>query len=178
MWLFLLVSISPVVSLHFLAHTCCQICDAAYIPIFFVQIIATYCRWNSNKRMDNQGAQCFRHHFSNPKSVLLQHGSPWISSTFHLHLSNPICVPLFHLNPHVPAFSPKFPHGFPTVSPCFPHFSRWTPWFRRQDLATLRCKQHRQADAAELLEELAQKAPPHPATFINLGTVTGHGWKK
>eukprot|EP00913_Durusdinium_trenchii_P008604 g8079.t1 len=40
-----------------------------------------------------------------------------------------------------------------------------------QDLATLRCKQHRQADAAELLEELAQKAPPHPATFINLGTV-------
>jgi len=40
-----------------------------------------------------------------------------------------------------------------------------------QDMATLRCKQHRQADAAELLEELANKAPPHPATFINLGTV-------
>jgi len=38
-------------------------------------------------------------------------------------------------------------------------------------MATLRCKQHRQADAAELLEELANKAPPHPATFINLGTV-------
>eukprot|EP00438_Fugacium_kawagutii_P029540 Skav200279 [mRNA] locus=scaffold718:62131:64976:- [translate_table: standard] len=37
-----------------------------------------------------------------------------------------------------------------------------------EDLATLRCKQHRQADAAELLEELAQKAPP---TFITLGTV-------
>ena len=34
-----------------------------------------------------------------------------------------------------------------------------------QDLATLRCKQHRQADAAELLEELAQIAPPHPAAW-------------
>ncbi|CAK9018520.1 unnamed protein product [Durusdinium trenchii] len=50
---------------------------------------------------------------------------------------------------------------------------RGMPWDVKclQDLATLRCKQHRQADAAELLEELAQKAPPHPATFINLGTV-------
>jgi tetratricopeptide (TPR) repeat protein len=38
-------------------------------------------------------------------------------------------------------------------------------------MATLRCKQNRQADAAELLEELATLAPPHPATFINLGTV-------
>ena len=48
---------------------------------------------------------------------------------------------------------------------------RGMPWDVKclQDLATLRCKQHRQADAAELLEELAQKAPPHPATFINLG---------
>lgn len=47
------------------------------------------------------------------------------------------------------------------------------PWDIKciQDMATLRCKQHRQADAAELLEELATKAPPHPATFINLGTV-------
>lgn len=47
------------------------------------------------------------------------------------------------------------------------------PWDVKciQDMATLRCKQHRQADAAELLEELASIAPPHPATFINLGTV-------
>eukprot|EP00930_Biecheleria_cincta_P070469 TRINITY_DN58105_c0_g1_i1.p1 TRINITY_DN58105_c0_g1~~TRINITY_DN58105_c0_g1_i1.p1 ORF type:complete len:863 (-),score=148.07 TRINITY_DN58105_c0_g1_i1:16-2604(-) len=50
---------------------------------------------------------------------------------------------------------------------------RGMPWDVKciQDMATLRCKQHRQADAAELLEELAAKAPPHPATFINLGTV-------
>lgn len=50
---------------------------------------------------------------------------------------------------------------------------RGMPWDVKciQDMATLRCKQHRQADAAELLEELASKAPPHPATFINLGTV-------
>lgn len=50
---------------------------------------------------------------------------------------------------------------------------RGLPWDVKciQDMATLRCKQHRQADAAELLEELATKAPPHPATFINLGTV-------
>lgn len=50
---------------------------------------------------------------------------------------------------------------------------RGMPWDIKciQDMATLRCKQHRQADAAELLEELASKAPPHPATFINLGTV-------
>lgn len=50
---------------------------------------------------------------------------------------------------------------------------RGMPWDVKclQDMATLRCKQHRQADAAELLEELANKAPPHPATFINLGTV-------
>lgn len=50
---------------------------------------------------------------------------------------------------------------------------RGLPWDVKclQDMATLRCKQHRQADAAELLEELANKAPPHPATFINLGTV-------
>eukprot|EP00812_Abedinium_dasypus_P012874 NODE_637_length_1432_cov_349.092956.p1 GENE.NODE_637_length_1432_cov_349.092956~~NODE_637_length_1432_cov_349.092956.p1 ORF type:complete len:426 (+),score=172.18 NODE_637_length_1432_cov_349.092956:3-1280(+) len=50
---------------------------------------------------------------------------------------------------------------------------RGLPWDVKclQDLATLRCKQHRQADAADLLEELATKAPPHPATFINLGTV-------
>lgn len=50
---------------------------------------------------------------------------------------------------------------------------RGMPWDVKciQDMATLRCKQHRQADAAELLEELATKAPPHPATFVNLGTV-------
>lgn len=50
---------------------------------------------------------------------------------------------------------------------------RGMPWDVKciQDMATLRCKQHRQADAAELLEELAGIAPPHPATFINLGTV-------
>eukprot|EP00929_Paragymnodinium_shiwhaense_P074720 TRINITY_DN38245_c0_g1_i1.p1 TRINITY_DN38245_c0_g1~~TRINITY_DN38245_c0_g1_i1.p1 ORF type:complete len:807 (-),score=184.21 TRINITY_DN38245_c0_g1_i1:372-2735(-) len=50
---------------------------------------------------------------------------------------------------------------------------RGMPWDVKclQDLATLRCKQHRQADAAELLEELASIAPPHPATFVNLGTV-------
>lgn len=50
---------------------------------------------------------------------------------------------------------------------------RGMPWDVKciQDMATLRCKQNRQADAAELLEELATIAPPHPATFINLGTV-------
>eukprot|EP00747_Dinoflagellata_sp_TGD_P115721 gnl/TRDRNA2_/TRDRNA2_172225_c3_seq1.p1 gnl/TRDRNA2_/TRDRNA2_172225_c3~~gnl/TRDRNA2_/TRDRNA2_172225_c3_seq1.p1 ORF type:complete len:604 (-),score=155.23 gnl/TRDRNA2_/TRDRNA2_172225_c3_seq1:100-1734(-) len=50
---------------------------------------------------------------------------------------------------------------------------RGMPWDVKciQDLATLRCKQNRQADCASLLEELANKAPPHPATFINLGTV-------
>eukprot|EP00928_Gymnodinium_smaydae_P004191 TRINITY_DN11457_c0_g1_i1.p1 TRINITY_DN11457_c0_g1~~TRINITY_DN11457_c0_g1_i1.p1 ORF type:complete len:808 (-),score=135.98 TRINITY_DN11457_c0_g1_i1:87-2510(-) len=50
---------------------------------------------------------------------------------------------------------------------------RGLPWDVKciQDMATLRCKQNRQADAADLLEELANKAPPHPATFINLGTV-------
>ena len=42
-----------------------------------------------------------------------------------------------------------------------------------QDLATLRCKQHRQADAAELLEELAQIAPPHPAAWDD----DMDGWK-
>lgn len=42
-----------------------------------------------------------------------------------------------------------------------------------QDLATLRCKQHRQADAAELLEELAQIAPPHPAAWDD----RMDGWK-
>lgn len=67
---------------------------------------------------------------------------------------------------------------FPQISPMFSPYVSYFSRSRRQDLATLRCKQHRQADAAELLEELAQKAPPHPATFINLGTVTGQGWKK
>lgn len=57
------------------------------------------------------------------------------------------------------------------ISCCFLFVSCCISTFLSQDLATLRCKQHRQADAAELLEELAQKAPPHPATFINLGTV-------
>ena len=43
-----------------------------------------------------------------------------------------------------------------------------------QDLATLRCKQHRQADAAELLEELAQIAPPHPAAWDDTWMVGSH----
>jgi tetratricopeptide (TPR) repeat protein len=42
-------------------------------------------------------------------------------------------------------------------------------WF--QDCATLRCKQHRQAEAAPLLEEVAKRTPPHEATLRNLGTV-------
>lgn len=40
-----------------------------------------------------------------------------------------------------------------------------------QDLATLRCKQNRQQEAAELLEEVAKRTPPHEATLRNLGTV-------
>ena len=40
-----------------------------------------------------------------------------------------------------------------------------------QDLATLRCKQNRQQEAAELLEEVARRTPPHEATLRNLGTV-------
>ncbi|CAK0819727.1 unnamed protein product [Prorocentrum cordatum] len=39
------------------------------------------------------------------------------------------------------------------------------------DCATLRCKQARQPEAAVLLEEVAKRTPPHPATLNNLGTV-------
>ncbi|CAJ1335988.1 unnamed protein product [Effrenium voratum] len=51
--------------------------------------------------------------------------------------------------------------------------SRGLPWDVKfmQDLATLRCKQNRQAEAATLLEELARRTPPHEATLRNLGTV-------
>eukprot|EP00434_Breviolum_minutum_P035190 symbB.v1.2.031142.t2/scaffold3583.1/size55484/1 len=47
--------------------------------------------------------------------------------------------------------------------------SRGLPWDVKfmQDLATLRCKQNRQQEAAELLE----RTPPHEATLRNLGTV-------
>jgi len=40
-----------------------------------------------------------------------------------------------------------------------------------QDLATLRFKQNRQHECRELLEEVAARGPPHPATQENLGTV-------
>lgn len=51
--------------------------------------------------------------------------------------------------------------------------SRGLPWDVKflQDLATLRCKQNRQAEAAPLLEEVAKRTPPHEATLRNLGTV-------
>eukprot|EP00929_Paragymnodinium_shiwhaense_P081194 TRINITY_DN42427_c0_g3_i1.p1 TRINITY_DN42427_c0_g3~~TRINITY_DN42427_c0_g3_i1.p1 ORF type:complete len:592 (-),score=189.25 TRINITY_DN42427_c0_g3_i1:46-1821(-) len=51
--------------------------------------------------------------------------------------------------------------------------ARGLPWDVKylQDLATLRCKQHRQAEAAPLLEEVAKRTPPHSATLRNLGTV-------
>lgn len=55
-----------------------------------------------------------------------------------------------------------------------PHcLGRGLPWNVKwfQDCATLRCKQHRQADAAPLLEEVAKLTPPHEATLRNLGTV-------
>ena len=121
MWLFLLVSISPVVSLHFLAHTCCQICDAARIPIFLAQTIATHCCWNFNKRMDNQGAQCFWDDFFNPKPVLLQHGSPWISSTFPSPpLKSDMCS-TFPIKSPCSSIFPKFP---PTVCPMFSQLFR------------------------------------------------------
>jgi len=42
-------------------------------------------------------------------------------------------------------------------------------WF--QDCATLRCKQQRMQEAKVLLEEVAKRSPPHPATLVNLGTV-------
>jgi len=50
---------------------------------------------------------------------------------------------------------------------------RGLPWDVKwlQDCATLRCKQARQPEAAVLLEELAKRTPPHPATLVNLGTV-------
>mmetsp|Transcript_7180 Transcript_7180/g.15547 ORF Transcript_7180/g.15547 Transcript_7180/m.15547 type:complete len:344 (+) Transcript_7180:3-1034(+) len=50
---------------------------------------------------------------------------------------------------------------------------RGLPWDVKwlQDCATLRCKQARQEEAAVLLEEVARRTPPHPATLNNLGTV-------
>jgi len=50
---------------------------------------------------------------------------------------------------------------------------RGLPWDVKwlQDCATLRCKQARQQEAAVLLEEVAKRTPPHPATLNNLGTV-------
>lgn len=50
---------------------------------------------------------------------------------------------------------------------------RGLPWDVKwlQDCATLRCKQARQEEAAVLLEEVAKRTPPHPATLNNLGTV-------
>lgn len=50
---------------------------------------------------------------------------------------------------------------------------RGLPWDVKwlQDCATLRCKQARQPEAAVLLEEVAKRTPPHPATLNNLGTV-------
>jgi len=47
------------------------------------------------------------------------------------------------------------------------------PWDTKclQDLATLRFKQNRQPECAKLLEEVAQRSPPHPAISENLGTV-------
>lgn len=50
---------------------------------------------------------------------------------------------------------------------------RGLPWDVKwlQDCATLRCKQARQKEAAVLLEEVAKRTPPHPATLNNLGTV-------
>lgn len=50
---------------------------------------------------------------------------------------------------------------------------RGLPWdiMWLQDCATLRCKQARQKEAAVLLEEVAKRTPPHPATLNNLGTV-------
>lgn len=51
--------------------------------------------------------------------------------------------------------------------------ARGLPWDVKclQDMATLRCKQSRQAEAAKLLEQVAARTSPHPATFRNLGTV-------
>mmetsp|Transcript_80787 Transcript_80787/g.228648 ORF Transcript_80787/g.228648 Transcript_80787/m.228648 type:complete len:540 (+) Transcript_80787:111-1730(+) len=50
---------------------------------------------------------------------------------------------------------------------------RGLPWDVKwlQDCATLRCKQARQLEAAVMLEEVAKRTPPHPATLNNLGTV-------
>lgn len=36
---------------------------------------------------------------------------------------------------------------------------------RREDCATLRCKQQRMPEAAVMLEEVAKRTPPHPATL-------------
>jgi len=48
--------------------------------------------------------------------------------------------------------------------------SRGAPWDIKclQDMATLRFKQNRQRESAELLEELAARSPPHPALQENL----------
>ncbi|CAK9008205.1 Hypothetical protein (Fragment) [Durusdinium trenchii] len=50
---------------------------------------------------------------------------------------------------------------------------RGLPWDVKwlQDCATLRCKQQRMPEAAVMLEEVAKRTPPHPATLNNLGTV-------
>lgn len=50
---------------------------------------------------------------------------------------------------------------------------RGLPWDVKwlQDCATLRCKQQRMQEAKVLLEEIAKRTPPHPATLNNLGTV-------
>eukprot|EP00931_Biecheleriopsis_adriatica_P030112 TRINITY_DN1776_c0_g1_i2.p1 TRINITY_DN1776_c0_g1~~TRINITY_DN1776_c0_g1_i2.p1 ORF type:complete len:552 (-),score=125.27 TRINITY_DN1776_c0_g1_i2:28-1647(-) len=50
---------------------------------------------------------------------------------------------------------------------------RGLPWDVKwlQDCATLRCKQQRMPEGAVLLEEVAKRTPPHPATLNNLGTV-------
>lgn len=51
--------------------------------------------------------------------------------------------------------------------------ARGSPWKEKcqQDLATLRFKQNRQPECAELLEELARSSGPHPTLQENLGTV-------
>lgn len=55
--------------------------------------------------------------------------------------------------------------GFRTAGPLFGRKTHGPVIRRREDCATLRCKQQRMPEAAVMLEEVAKRTPPHPATL-------------
>lgn len=133
MWLFLLVSISPVVSLHFLAHTCCQICDAAYIFLYSF-FCSNHCNSLSLKFQQKNGQpRC-----SMLSTSFLQSQIRAPSTWFTLNLLNFPSPPLkSDLNPHVPAFFPKFLPCFLHMFPTFPDLGART-WPRCAASSTAR----------------------------------------